>query len=159
LIEKKVVESQAEIPYIPTYLAFREIPIIKGLMKKIKNKPTVLLVDGNGVLHPYGMGIASHLGVELDIPTIGVAKSLLCGTIKQAVESYGDVSEVEFEGKLIGYAYISSKRSKRPIYISPGHRISFKTALEVVKDYCIYKIPQPIRSAHIEANLIKNQKV
>lgn len=158
IIEKKTVKSKITMPYIPTYLAFREIPVIEKLMKRIRNKPTVLLVDGNGVLHPYGMGIASHVGVELDIPTIGVAKSLLCGTIKEEIKSKGDFSEVEFEGRTVGYAYLSSSRTKKPIYISPGHKVTFDSALSIVKRLCEYKIPEPLRSAHMEANFVKSNQ-
>jgi deoxyribonuclease V len=151
-------KTDVEIPYIPTYLAFRELPVIEGLIKTLKNKPTVLLLDGNGVLHPYGMGIASHVGVVLDIPTIGVAKKLLCGNLKRKVSSVGEYSEVEYEGRMIGYALRSSPRSKKPIYISPGHKVSFKTALSIVKRFCKHKIPEPIREAHALATKTRNAK-
>ncbi len=149
-------KTEVEIPYIPTYLAFRELPVIEGLIKKLKNKPTVLLLDGNGVLHPYGMGIASHVGVVLDIPTIGVAKKLLCGNLKKEVKRVGDYSQVEYEGKVIGYALKSSSRSKKFIYVSPGHKVSFKTALKVSKRFCKHKIPEPIREAHALATRARN---
>ena len=148
VLERATVECEVEIPYIPTYLAFRELPVIEKLIKKMDTKPTLLLIDGNGVLHPYGMGIASHVGVKLGMPTIGVAKSLLCGNLKSEIRSAGDCSEVEYEGRLIGYAFRSSPRAKKPIYISPGHRVSFETALKVVKKLCKYKLPEPIREAH-----------
>jgi deoxyribonuclease V len=151
-------KAEVEIPYIPTYLAFRELPVIEGLIKKLKNKPTVLLIDGNGVLHPYGMGIASHIGVKLNIPTIGVAKKLLCGNPKKEVKKVGDYSEVVYEGKVIGYALRSSSRSKKFIYVSPGHKVSFKTALKVSKRFCKYKLPEPIREAHALATEARNSK-
>jgi len=149
-------KREVDIPYIPTYLTFRELPVIEGLIKKIKKKPTVLFIDGNGVLHPYGMGIASHLGVKLDVPTIGVAKSLLCGNLKREVKSVGEHSEIEYEGKVIGYALKSSPRSNKLIYVSPGHKVSFNTALKVVKKFCNYKIPEPLREAHILATKARN---
>lgn len=149
-------KTEVEIPYIPTYLAFRELPVIEGLIKNLKNKPTVLLIDGNGVLHPYGMGIASHVGVVLDIPTIGVAKKLLCGHLKKEVKRVGDYSQVEYEGRVIGYAFKSSPRTKKLIYISPGHKVSFDTALNVVKRFCKHKIPEPIREAHALATKARN---
>ncbi len=156
MLGKVVIEGEVEIPYIPTYLAFRELPIIKKLMKKSKVKPTILLIDGNGILHPYGMGIASHAGVELDMPTIGVAKKLLCGHMKHELRSVDDYSEVEFEGRVVGYALLSSPGTKKPIYISPGHKVTFETALEVVKRFCKYKVPEPIREAHALATKAKN---
>ncbi|UCG70557.1 MAG: endonuclease V [Thermoplasmata archaeon] len=158
ILDSKTIEAKINVPYIPTYLAFRELPIIDKVMKKLSHKPTLLLIDGNGVLHPYGMGIASHVGVKLDVPTIGVAKTLLCGSVKKEVKKVGDYSKVEFEEKLIGYAYKSSPRAKKLIYISPGHKVSFKTALDVVKKFCKYKIPEPIREAHSLATSAKNAK-
>jgi deoxyribonuclease V len=148
LVASLTVQMKVNMPYIPTYLAFRELPIIDALINKMQNPPTLLLIDGNGVLHPYGMGIASHVGVKLNIPTIGVAKNLLCGTVLDEVDSVGDYSEIEYEGNVVGYALKSSTRSKKPIYISPGHKVSFKTSLEVVKRFCAHKIPEPIREAH-----------
>ena len=148
--------SKVDIPYIPTYLAFRELPVIEKLLKKMRKKPTVLLIDGNGVLHPFGLGIASHVGVKLGVPTIGVAKSLLCGNVKREGLDVGQHSEVELEGNVIGYALRSSPRAKKPIYISPGHMVSFETALDVVKRLCRYKIPEPIRSAHRLAARTRN---
>jgi deoxyribonuclease V len=141
-------QSDVTVPYIPTYLAFRELPVIEKLLKKMKKKPTVMLIDGNGVLHPFGMGIATHVGVKLGIPTIGVAKSLLCGEVKKDELDVGQHSVVMNEGKVIGYALRSSPRAKKLIYISPGHMVSFKTALDVVKRFCKYKVPEPIRCAH-----------
>jgi deoxyribonuclease V len=157
IIEKKVVHKKIEFPYIPTYLGYREIPVISNLIKKLENKPTVLLVDGNGVLHPYGMGIASHVGVELKIPTIGVAKSKLCGEITGNLNRTGDCKEVEYEKNVLGYAYLSSRRSKKPIFISPGHKISFETSFDVIKKLCNYKIPEPLRLAHIAATAKRNE--
>ena len=86
--------------------------------------------------------------MKLSIPTIGVAKSLLCGELKKEVCEVGKYSEVEYEDRLIGYALRSSPRAKKLIYISPGHMVSFETALDVVKGLCRYKLPEPIRSAH-----------
>ncbi len=157
ILEKRTLGIEVGIPYIPTYLTFRELPVIEGLIKNLKNKPTMLLIDGNGVLHPYGMGIASHVGVKLDIPTIGVAKNLLCGNIKKEVKKVGDYSEVVYEGKVIGYALKSSSRSKKLIYISPGHKVTFDTALNVVKRFCKHKIPEPIREAHALATKARNK--
>lgn len=156
ILEEKIYERDIDVPYIPTYLAFRELPVIEGLIKQVKNRPTLLIIDGNGILHPFGMGIASHAGVVLDIPTIGVAKTLLCGNVKREVTRVGEYSEVEYEGKVIGYALKSSARAKKLIYISPGHRVSFETSLNVVKRFCTHKLPEPIRDAHKLATGAKN---
>ncbi|MFO7992372.1 MAG: endonuclease V [Thermoplasmata archaeon] len=151
--EKAIVfeEGETPFPYISSYLSFRETPLIKKLLEKVEKTPDVLLVDGNGIMHPRGIGLASQLGVMADIPTVGVAKSQLCGKLEDEVTHKDPVSRVLDEGNLLGYAYLSSDRAKNPIYVSPGHRVSHETALEVVKMYCNYKIPDPIRSAHINA--------
>ncbi len=151
IVRKITATSEVDIPYIPTYLAFRELPVIEKMLKKMKKKPTVSLIDGNGVLHPFGLGIASHVGVKLGIPTIGVAKSLLCGELNKKDLDVGQHSEVVMEGNIIGYALCSSPRAKKPIFISPGHMVSFETALDVVKNLCKYKVPEPIREAHVLA--------
>ena len=156
LVEKKVLKKRIEFPYIPTYLGFRELPVIADLLNELETAPSVLLVDGNGILHPYGMGIASHVGVKLDIPTIGCAKSLLCGNMTRDIRKYKEHSNIEFEGKKIGYAFLSSPRARKPIYISPGHKVSFETSFDVVRKLSRYKIPRPLRDAHILATQTKD---
>ena len=140
IVDRVWVVDRIKFPYIPTYLAYRELPLFEKLIEQLKVRPSVLMVDGNGILHPYKIGIASHLGVVLDIPTIGVAKSLLCGEIKD---------DYIFEGEeKIGYAVYSSKK---PIFVSPGHRISLNTSVDVVRRFLRYRIPEPLRQAHILA--------
>lgn len=144
VIEEETISAKTEFPYISTYLTYRELPIIRKLVKKLKTKPTVFMFDGNGILHPYSIGLASHAGIVLDVPSIGVAKSLLYGEIING--------EVFIDGKLRGYISFSSKKVKKPIYVSPGYKVSFKTSLKIVKHFCLYKIPEPLRRAHILAS-------
>ena len=144
IIEERTVFSKTKFPYISTYLAYRELPVIEKLVKNLKTKPTVFMFDGNGILHPYVLGLASHAGVVLDVSSIGVAKSLLYGTIK------GNIVSINNEKR--GYAFCSSKKVTKPIYVSPGHKISFETSLKIVKNLSFYKIPEPLRQAHILAN-------
>ena len=151
-IENVIVDLEISFPYIPTYLAYRELPVLKKLIETSDISPDVVLVDGNGVLHPRGLGLASHLGVEMDISTIGVAKSQLTGKVNGNVSHEGPVKKITDNERIIGYAYLSSSRAKNPIYISPGNKVCFKTSLKVVKNHCDYKIPNPIRNAHISAN-------
>jgi len=141
IIEKKTIFSKTFFPYIPTYLAYRELPLLEKLVKDLDNTPTVLMVDANGVLHPFGFGLASHIGVSLNIPTLGVAKKLLCGTVKN--------NTVFLDGKKRGYVFFQSERVKNPVYVSPGHKISFETSLRIVKHLSDYRIPEPLRQAHI----------
>jgi deoxyribonuclease V len=144
IVEEKTVFDKTDFPYISTYLTYRELPIIKKLINGLKTKATVFMFDGNGILHPYGIGLASHVGVALDFSSIGVAKSLLYGEIKDYI--------VTIDGKKRGLVFFSSKKVKKPIYISPGHKISFETSFKIVKNLSSYKIPEPLRQAHILAN-------
>jgi len=143
IVEKKTIFWETVFPYISTYLFYREFPIIRELFNILKSEPTVFMFDGNGILHPFGFGLASQAGVTLNVSSIGVAKSLLYGNIKN--------NNVFIDGKKHGFAYYSSKNIKRPIFVSPGHKISFKTAEKVVKHFSKYKIPEPLRQAHLLA--------
>lgn len=145
IIEKKNTISKVSFPYIPGYLSYRELPAIIKTYKKLKIKPDVLLCDFNGILHPRGLGAASHLGVLLNICTIGVAKNLLCGTIKNKFVFVNDEKK--------GYAL--KNKNYKVIYISPGNKITLKTSIKIVK-YCIKnKLPEPIKLAHYYANTLK----
>lgn len=149
-IESKVVRLKARFPYMPTLLSFREIPPAYSAMKKLRTRPDVFLVDGHGFAHPYRLGFATHLGLITDRPTIGVAKSLLCGK----VESVGGQgwSPLKDGGEIVG-ARVVTKPGTKPIYVSVGHRISLKRAVDIVESCTrTYRIPEPIRKAHILAN-------
>jgi len=145
IIEQQTVFQKIHFPYIPTYLSFREKPFIEALIKKIDHQPSVLLVDGNGILHPFHFGLACHIGILFDIPTIGVAKKLLCGTKRSD-------NTVIYKGDTLGYAYYANNRVKKPVYISPGYRISLETAVAVIKKMSSYKQPEPLRQAHLLSN-------
>lgn len=144
------------MPYIPTYLTFRELPLIEKVLKKLRSRPTILMVDGNGILHPHRIGLASHVGVKLNIPTIGVAKKLLFGDILGAPIPGGRPAQVKVGGRTLAYAYLSNEKVTRPIFISPGHRVSLRTTLKVVKRFSKFRIPEPIRHAHHECTNDKN---
>lgn len=146
VVEVKTACMETSFPYVPTFLSFREYPVIERLYSKLEFKPTVLLIDGNGILHPYGIGLASHTGVLLDTPTVGIAKSLLCGNINRK-------GEVELDNKVVGYALRTS--STKPIYVSPGHKISLETSLKIAKRFCKTRIPEPIKKAHAKAAELK----
>ncbi|MFP4115585.1 MAG: endonuclease V [Candidatus Aenigmatarchaeota archaeon] len=151
------IQSEVKFPYIPTYLAFRELPLLLEAVEKAEVRPDVVMVDGNGILHPERFGLASHLGVETDIPTLGVAKSKLCGRIKGKIAHETPTVEVEMSGERRGYALLSSERAEKPIYISPGHRIGCEESLDLVRKYCNYKVPKPVRKAHILAGKMKDK--
>ena len=144
VVEKKHFITKVLIPYIPTYLAFREIHAMIGAVRRLETIPDIILVDAHGRMHPRRAGEATHLGVVLDIPTIGVAKSRLIG--KEREDGF-----VVDDGEILGY------RLKPNIYISVGHRVSLETAIKLVKKLTIYNIPEPTRQAHIYANEVKKR--
>ena len=143
-IAEGLEEHITPYPYVPGFLGFREAPALVSAYNKLETKPDLILVDGHGISHPRGLGIASHVGVLLNVPTIGVAKSLLVG------EVIGD--DLVYKDQVIGKALVTKKGAK-PLYISTGHRVSLNTAVEIVLS-CVAKLkaPLPIQAAHVGAN-------
>jgi len=140
-----------DFPYIPTFLGFREIPAIKAVLESLTRRPDLLLVDGNGTLHPHGIGIASQAGIELDIPTIGVAKSLLCGEPAGSPKDIGDAVEILVGGKPLGHALRVSSAARGIVYISPGHMVSPDTAVKMIRSLITNGQVGPLRRAHLAA--------
>jgi len=149
-------KARVEFPYIPGLLAFREAPVILECLRKSSVEPDILILDGQGIAHPRKFGIASHIGVLLDIPSIGVAKNRLYGTCEKPVH-VGDAEPIYDEiGGLIGYCYLS-KRNTNPIYISPGHLCDPDSAMLFIKSLMRgYKLPEPTRLAHIYTQKLKS---
>jgi deoxyribonuclease V len=156
IIEMKIVKTKLSFPYVPTFLTFREGPPILKVYKKLKTKPDIIIINGQGIAHPIRCGIASHVGVLLDLPTIGVAQKKLCGEFGEP-KQVGYYKTIIYESKRIGYAY-KSKENCKPIFVSPGHKVSLRTSLKIVIS-CIreYKLPLPLRMAHIYANKMKRK--
>lgn len=141
-------------PYMPTFLSFREGPAIVSAFKKLKNPPDILMVDGAGINHPRSAGIATHVGVALNAPTIGITKKILCGSGDEPSE-VGEANPLMYEGRKVGWLLKSSRRS-RAIVVAPGHRVSLESSLSIVKA-CLrnHKLPEPLRLAHGYANSVK----
>lgn len=159
LVDHAVVQQTIPFSYIPGLLSFREIPMLLEAWKKLKQKPDVLVVDGVGIAHPRRMGIATHLGLELGIPTIGCAKSVLVGEYKEPRQEFGAYeymydprSPKEKPKEVIGAAF-RSKVGVKPLFISPGNLITLEESIELVKN-CIVKhrLPEPTRLAHNTVN-------
>lgn len=151
------VKAEVKFPYVPTYLGFKEIPIYEMIIKKLK-EPAILMLDGNGTIHPFGLGIASHIGVELEMPSVGVAKSRLCGELEREPSRVGDAEPVKLGGKVIGHALKTSERAK-PVFVSTGHLASQKTAVRLANKVSRLKLPEPVRLAHIEATKFRRESV
>ena len=155
IVEEKTAQGKLEIPYIPGLLSFRELPLIMEAFKKLYTVPDLVMVDGQGIAHPRRLGLASHLGLMLDIPTIGCAKSRLCGSYKEPGEEVGDYTELIENDEIIG-TVLRSKSGVKALYISTGHRISLENAVYWVMQCCCgYRLPQPTRLAHLAAGALQ----
>jgi deoxyribonuclease V len=133
---------------VPGYLSFREVPAVLAALKKLRTRPDLLLCDGQGVAHPRRFGLACHLGLLLDIPSIGVAKSRLIGTHGDVPEQKGGWTALEDDGEIIG-AVLRTRAGVKPVYVSVGHRISLATAIDyVMRCTTRYRLPETTRYAH-----------
>lgn len=147
VVERAVAVRQAPIPYIPGFLCFREGPVFFEAFRKIKNSPDVTLIDGNGIAHPRKMGLATYIGVSLDIPTIGCAKTPFF-PFQPPSERRGAATVFRNrKGEKVGYC-LRTRAGVKPVFVSPGHRIDFASSREVVLACAKFRIPEPIREAH-----------
>lgn len=147
IVETAIARVPTAFPYVPGFLSFREIPAILPALDQLKTQPDLIFCDGQGYAHPRRLGIASHLGVLIDRPTIGVAKSRLVGTHVEVPPEIGKWVELMDEEEQIGVV-LRSRSKVKPLYISSGHRISLPTAIDYVLA-CItkYRLPEPTRLA------------
>lgn len=149
VVDSAVIEGRPEFPYMPGLLSFREIPLLAQAFERLKVEPDLVMVDGQGYAHPRRFGVASHLGFLLDRPTIGCAKSRLCGMHNGPGEQAGEMCELADNGVVIG-AVVRTKAGSKPLYVSCGHRISLSSAVQWVLDCCRgYRMPEPTRLAHL----------
>ncbi|MFB3888831.1 MAG: endonuclease V [Candidatus Bathyarchaeia archaeon] len=144
LLEVQTAICHVKFPYVPTLLSFRELPAAVACIRKLQLQPDVFLVDGHGKAHPRGCGFASHLGLALGRPTVGVAKNRLVGDLKQV----GEETFLVYNGEIVG-AVLSTRRGAKPVYVSVGHLVSLETAVKIVKHcLCNDRIPEPVLQAH-----------
>jgi deoxyribonuclease V len=149
-----VVHAPIPFPYIPGLLSFREIPMLLQAWEKLKIKPDVIMVDGVGYAHPRRMGIATHLGLVLGVPTIGCAKSVLTGVYEEPGQEFGDTSNLcdAKTGEVLGVA-LRTKPGVKPVFISPGHLITLEESIELVRSTVRkHRLPEPTRLAHTMVN-------
>jgi deoxyribonuclease V len=158
LVEQRTAIQKLSFPYVPGYLSFREGPSIIGALEILSKKPDLILVDGQGIAHPRGLGIASHIGVLLGLPTIGCAKSRLIGEHREPGNKKGSQSPLQLEGKTVG-TVLRTKDHTRPLFISPGHKTDLATAVHITLA-CTgrYRIPEPLRCADMLSKKIKRER-
>jgi deoxyribonuclease V len=156
VVAKAGAVQRASLPYVPGYLGFREVPALLEAWEKLAEKPDLVLVDGHGVAHPRSFGIATHLGVALDVPTIGCAKSVLVGRVEGELGPRpGEAAPLVWKGQRLGTA-LRTRKAALPIYVSTGHRVELESAVDWVRR-CLtgYRLPEPTRQAHLAANAVR----
>lgn len=153
LLETTTASLEIDFPYIPGLLSFRELPVILRAAQKLTQVPDLLLVDGQGIAHPRRLGLASHLGLWLERPTLGCAKSRLYGEHGEVgVEKGAQTPLLDSSGLEIG-SLLRTRSRVKPLYVSPGHRIGIATATQLALCCCRkYRLPEPIRAAHAACN-------
>jgi len=156
LLEEKTAFRRVTYPYIPGFLSFREIPVIMNTLLSLEIEPDIVICDGQGVAHPRGMGLASHIGVIFEKPTIGCAKSRLVGEYKEPGIEKGSVTTLSYRGRVVGYV-VRTRKGVKPVFVSPGNLISLGDAVRVIIG-CVRdrRIPEPLRIADKRSKELKN---
>jgi deoxyribonuclease V len=158
IIEDAYATVSRSIPYVPGFLSFRELPVIVKTYKKLKRKPDLMLIDGQGIAHPRSLGLASHVGVVLKIPTIGCAKSHLFGDYTMPRTRKGSYTVVRDGRRKIGLV-LRTRDDVKPLFVSPGNRVDFDDCRSYVLASVIkYRIPEPLRYAHTMAGARARQQ-
>lgn len=152
VIEVRTALRKVTFPYIPGLLAFREAPILAAALERLTTAPDCFIVDGQGIAHPRRFGIACHIGLLTDRPTIGCAKSILRGRHNPLAEEVGAWAALVDRGEVVGAA-VRTRAGSAPVYVSPGHRVDLASALRIVLA-CVkgYRLPEPTRLAHLAAD-------
>lgn len=155
ILETATATKKATFPYIPGLLSFREVPAALDAFKRLRRRPDCLLCDGQGIAHPRRFGLACHLGLLLDVPSIGCAKSLLVGAYRPPGQKRGSVRNLYDKGEQVGII-LRTRDGIEPVYVSPGYRMSVERAREIVlRAQGGYRIPEPTRQAHLLVNALR----
>jgi len=155
VIEKQGVVREVTFPYVPGLLSFRETPVLLEAFERLRCEPDVIMVDGHGYSHPRRFGYACHLGLLLDRPTLGCAKSRLIGSYKEPAKQVGCLAALKDEDEVIGQI-VRTKLKTKPVFVSVGHKIDLPSAVRVVLASCRgYRLPEPTRQAHLHVNALR----
>jgi deoxyribonuclease V len=154
-ISRQGAVGKVTFPYVPGLLAFREGPILSRALEELSAEPDLLIFDGQGIAHPRGLGIATHMGILFDKPSIGCAKSVLVGTFAEPGTEVGDYSPLVYQGRTVGAA-LRTRRNVKPVFVSPGHKIDLETSVEIILK-CVdgFRVPKPTREAHYFVEALK----
>jgi deoxyribonuclease V len=156
VVETATASGRPRFPYVPGYLSFREGPLLLEAFGRLSRRPDLCLFDGHGLAHPRRFGLACHMGVLLDLPSVGCAKSVLVGTHAEPEPSRGAWAPLRVGGRVVGAA-LRTRDRVRPIFVSPGHRVGLRRALACVLAVCARRVPEPIRLAEQVVNALKRR--
>jgi len=157
-VEEKHAVEKAPFPYIPGLLSFREGPALLKAFAGLEQKPDLVIFDGQGIAHPRGLGLASHMGLFLDVPSIGCGKRRLVGHHEDVGGVKGDRVPLIFHERTVG-AVLRTRPGVKPVFVSPGHRIGLEGSVEVVLNCCRgYRLPEPVRKAHRAVNRLRQSR-
>lgn len=155
VVEVQGFEAALEFPYVPGLLSFREIPSVAGALEKVETAADALILDAQGLAHPRRMGLASHLGLFLDVPTVGCAKRLLVGRYEEPGEEKGSATDLVHRGEVVGRV-VRTRSRVSPVFVSVGNGIGLESAVELVLACCTkYRLPETTRRAHDAANRLR----
>lgn len=157
IVQRASAYRDIEFPYVPGLLSFREAPVLLDALRKLTVKPDLIICDGQGIAHPRRLGLACHLGLLADVPAIGVAKSRLLGTHAEPGQAKGASAILYHDGEPVG-AVLRTRDSTKPVFVSPGHRVSIESAARFALECCgRYRLPETTRAAHDYANELKSR--
>src|SRR5215217_3807675 len=154
-VEVQGYEAPLRFPYVPGLLSFRELPSVVGALEKIETEVDALVLDAQGIAHPRRMGLASHLGIFLDVPTVGCAKSPLVGSFEEPGRERGSATDLVHRGETVGRV-VRTREGVSPVYVSVGSGIDLRSSVELVLACCTkYRLPESTRQAHSAANRLR----
>jgi deoxyribonuclease V len=157
VVETQEAIGESRFPYIPGLLSFRELPVLLKAFAKLERRPDVVLYDGQGIAHPRRIGIAAHLGLWLGVPTVGCAKTRLCGEAEEPGNEAGARTPLTDKEEVIG-SVVRTKRNVKPLYVSSGHLINLESAVRITLASCRgYRLPEPTRQAHLLTNVVRRR--
>ena len=155
IVEAATAQGPTPFPYVPGLLTFREAPMLLQAFSRLRTRPDVVIFDGQGIAHPLNMGLAAHMGLWLQIPSIGCAKKRLVGKFDMPGPERGQSSDLWYHSRVIG-AVVRTKNRVKPVFVSPGHLITLEESVALVLRTCTtYRLPEPTRQAHLLVNRLR----